>query len=86
LATGVPAATDASDLDLLVRVPRLEPDVLAQLTDVHQTFATQPARIDCQIETDWGAFALAELIADRPEILMRTRTGPQLVSRAAAMS
>ncbi len=85
LATGVSTATDASDLDLLMRLPHVGPDVLAQLTHLHRLFMEQPAHIDCQIETVWGAAALAELIADQPEILMRTGTGPRLVSRAVTV-
>jgi phosphoribosyl-dephospho-CoA transferase len=86
LATGVPTATEESDLDLLVRVPRLTPEMLAQLAELDRLIAGQPARIDCQVETDCGAFSLAELIGSEPEILMRAPTGPKLVSRAVAMS
>lgn len=86
LATGAVTATEESDLDLLVRVPRLGPEVLAQLTALHQLFMEQAARIDCQVETDWGAAALVELMAGRPEILMRTHTGAQLVPRVVAIS
>jgi phosphoribosyl-dephospho-CoA transferase len=85
LATGVPTATGESDLDLLVRVARPVPDVLADLTDLSRLFIGQPARIDCQIETLWGAVALTELVADQPEILIRTAAGPRLVSRAVAV-
>jgi phosphoribosyl-dephospho-CoA transferase len=86
LATGVSTATEESDLDLLVRIPRLTPETLAQLAELDRLFADQPARIDCQVETDCGAFALTELIGGEPEILMRAATGPKLVSRAVAMS
>lgn len=86
LATGVPTATEESDLDLVVRVGRLTAEVLCTLSAMEQVFTTQAARIDCQIDTDCGAVALAELLADQPEILMRTATGPQLISRAVAVS
>lgn len=85
LATGVPTATGQSDLDLLVRVARPVSDVLADLTDLSRLFIGQPARIDCQIETLWGAVALTELVAGQPEILVRTAAGPRLVSRAVAV-
>jgi phosphoribosyl-dephospho-CoA transferase len=86
LATGVSTATDESDLDLLVRVPRLMPNVLAQLTELHGLFMAQTARVDCQVETRWGAVALAELVAEKPEILIRTGTGARLIPRLVAVS
>ena len=85
LATGVPIATDDSDLDLLMRVPLLTPGILACLADLDKLFGQQPARIDCQIETCWGAVALADLLGRQPEILTRTQTGPRLLSRAVAL-
>ena len=86
LATGVPTATEDSDLDLLVRLPRLTPEVLASLAALHELFGQQSARIDCQVETFYGAAALAEVMAGRPDILMKTGAGPTLVSRAVALS
>jgi phosphoribosyl-dephospho-CoA transferase len=86
LATGVPTATGESDLDLLIRASQVTPSILRPLTELHLLFAGQPARIDCQVETPWGAAAFAELTGGQPEILMRTETGPQLVSRATTVS
>jgi phosphoribosyl-dephospho-CoA transferase len=36
--------------------------------------------VDCQIETDDGAIALGELLSGAPEVLVRTPTGPRLIS------
>ncbi|CAN5367062.1 hypothetical protein BH09ACT7_BH09ACT7_61500 [soil metagenome] len=69
-----------------MRVPRPGPNTLDQLADLAQLFSQQPARIDCQVETHWGAVALAELVGGGRDILVRTGAGPQLLSRAVTMS
>jgi phosphoribosyl-dephospho-CoA transferase len=75
LATGRPVVTPDSDLDLIVRVTTLPP--VQELRRLHRDL---PPRADCLIETPDGAFALAELTTGAPQALLRTRTGPRLVS------
>lgn len=81
LATGVPAATSESDLDLVVRAPA----DTAQLAAAYQRLLGWDARVDCQVETRSGAVALAELVLGCDRILARTATGPRLIRRAATM-
>jgi phosphoribosyl-dephospho-CoA transferase len=81
LATGIPTATSASDLDLVVRAPA-DPALLVAL---HHRLAGLDARVDCQVETRWGVVALAEMVSECGEVLMRTATGPLLVSRDVAV-
>jgi phosphoribosyl-dephospho-CoA transferase len=86
LATGVPTATPDSDLDLLIRVPRGAPDVLTRLMALHQKLSLARVRVDCQIETSAGAVALAELIGEQADVMLRTVDGPRLVARATLVS
>lgn len=81
LATGILAATGGSDLDLVVRAP---PDP-ALLVALHHRLTGLDARVDCQVETRWGAVALAEMVSKCGEVLVRTATGPLLVSRDVAV-
>jgi phosphoribosyl-dephospho-CoA transferase len=82
LATGAPTTTQASDLDLIIRVPAvLRRDGAAELLD---RLSALPTRVDCQLETSQGAVALAELAMTTEQILLRTRNGPELVARTAA--
>ena len=83
LATGIPAATTESDLDLLVRVSGGSVSVLAAL---HREFRALVVRIDCQIETPSGAVALAELAGEQSDVMVRTAAGPRLVPRSVAVS
>ena len=53
------------------------------LASLHHAFGSAECRVDCQVETPCGAVALAELVGDRPEVLVRTAEGPRLVDRAA---
>jgi phosphoribosyl-dephospho-CoA transferase len=75
LATGRPAVTPASDLDLIVRAGSLPP-----LDDLRRLHRDLPDRADCLIETPAGAVALAELTSGARQVLLRTTTGPRLVS------
>jgi phosphoribosyl-dephospho-CoA transferase len=65
-----------SDLDLLVRLPRRPArglfDALCTLQD------GQPCRLDIQIDTGAGGFALAEY-ARGGRVLLKTDAGPRLV-------
>ncbi|HVK73893.1 MAG TPA: malonate decarboxylase holo-ACP synthase [Kofleriaceae bacterium] len=78
LATGVPAATPASDLDLIIRQDdrldrRAAGDLLAALLEV-----AAPARIDVLLETPRGGVCLAELAARPAPVLVRTAGGARL--------
>jgi phosphoribosyl-dephospho-CoA transferase len=77
LACGLPVLRPTSDLDLLVRLPRRPLDsVLAALAALAEG---QPCRIDIQVDTGAGGFALAEF-ARGGRVLLKTDAGPRLVS------
>ena len=82
LATGHPAATSTSDLDLLVRVSELQ-GALPTLVSLDHAFGSAECRVDCQVETRCGAAALTELVGGRPQVMVRTADGPRLVDRTA---
>jgi phosphoribosyl-dephospho-CoA transferase len=86
LATAVPTATSKSDLDLLVRVVRGSSEALPRLAALHRELRSLVVRVDCQIETSTGAVALAELVGEQSDIMVRTADGPRLVPRAIAVS
>ena len=77
LACGLPVLRATSDLDLLVRLPRRPSEVtlatLAALMD------GQPCRIDLQVDTGTGGFALAEYVRGGG-VLLKTDAGPRLVA------
>lgn len=76
LASGVATATAISDLDVVMRAPR--PQSRQALIACHAVFASMPCRVDVQLETPFGAVALAEYIADRGSLLVRTPDGARL--------
>ncbi|MEU7827099.1 malonate decarboxylase holo-ACP synthase [Catellatospora sp. NPDC049133] len=81
LATGLPVTGPASDLDLIVRTADLPgPDWAADLLG---EFTGAAVRVDCLIETPAGAVALAEIAAAADRLVLRTATGPRLVTPAA---
>ncbi|KQY07358.1 hypothetical protein ASD37_15085 [Mycobacterium sp. Root135] len=82
LATGHPAATATSDLDLLIRLCELR-RALPALVSLNHAFGSAACRVDCQVETLCGAATLAELVDGRPEVMVRTAEGPRLVDRTA---
>jgi phosphoribosyl-dephospho-CoA transferase len=86
LATAVPTATSKSDLDLLVRVVRGSSEALPRLAALHRELRSLVVRVDCQVETSTGAVALAELVDEQSDIMVRTAHGPRLVPRAIAVS
>ncbi|MGV9712071.1 malonate decarboxylase holo-ACP synthase [Gordonia sp. NPDC003424] len=80
LVTGAPAVAEGSDLDLVVDAPTpLSRDA------AHDCLAVLDgcgARVDLQVATPLGAFALAEwLRQDGGPVALRTGTGPVLTSR-----
>ena len=77
LASGILAMRQDSDLDLLLRAPRRIPRTTA--AELIELLTHSPVRIDVQVETVQGAFALAEWVAGRTRVLLKTATGPFLV-------
>ena len=76
LATGVAAASAASDLDIVVRAPEFWP--LDRALDVVEDLALLPARVDAQLDTPAGAVTLAEYVRGG-RVLVRTPDGPRLI-------
>jgi phosphoribosyl-dephospho-CoA transferase len=80
LASGLPTATSASDLDLLIRAPQRLPIQLAQ--ELVSIFSGRPCRVDAQLETPRGALSLAEYASGQRPLLLRQDGGPILVDDA----
>ena len=83
LATGYPATTQDSDLDLLIRLGALSGFTRAAAPA--SQLSGLPARVDCYLETGHGAVALAELATHPDKIVLRTSDGPRLVTLEQAM-
>lgn len=79
LCTGAATVTPISDLDLVIRADNLNPSVIQQLSTLHGFLSNASSRVDCQVETPFGAVALAELTTDPPQLLVRGFSGPRLV-------
>jgi len=77
LATGIPVIHASSDLDLLIRAPQpLSRELLLRW----QTPLTDAlCRVDTQVDTPLGGFALNEWLRDG-RVLLKTSRGPRLVS------
>lgn len=78
LATEVPVLHDSSDLDLLIRseLPLHRAELVRW-----QTFISQlPCRVDTQIGTPRGGFALTEWLREG-QVLLKTSQGPVLTSQ-----
>jgi phosphoribosyl-dephospho-CoA transferase len=75
LATGVAAASAASDLDVVVRAPESWP--LERAREVVEALTPLPARVDAQLDMPAGAVTLAEY-ARGGHVLVRTPDGPRL--------
>ncbi len=80
LATGAPTTQPSSDLDILLRIDRLTGSVVQRLSTLHAMLSAAPARVDCQIESPAGAFALAELIRADSHVLVKAVSGIRLVA------
>lgn len=77
LATGLAAATPASDLDLLMRVPERLSAATAEW--LLANLSAGPSRVDVQLETPRGAVSLAEYASRARPVLLRQTRGPVLV-------
>ncbi|MBA5689862.1 malonate decarboxylase holo-ACP synthase [Rugamonas apoptosis] len=78
LASELPVLSPTSDLDLLVRAhARLDPAVIAVLNTLQES---APCRLDIQIDTGVGGFALSEYAAGAGRVLLKTARGPLLLA------
>ena len=76
LASGFDVLRPDSDLDLIVRAPLAgDADVLRALAGLLRESET---RVDVQVETPFGAFALQEWIRTGGAVLLKTNRGPLL--------
>ncbi|MGF6817262.1 phosphoribosyl-dephospho-CoA transferase [Paraburkholderia atlantica] len=82
LATHTPTVNEASDLDLLIRVPEpLGLNVAGALVEQLQTLSARVGvRIDAQLETPAGGVALAEWAAGKARVLARHASGPRMIA------
>lgn len=76
LACGLPVLRPDSDLDLLVRAP--QPLSASQAGALAALQANAACRIDIQVDTCAGAFALAEWSRTGRRVLLKTGAGPVL--------
>jgi phosphoribosyl-dephospho-CoA transferase len=76
LATGLPVLRPDSDLDLVVRAP--QPLNSAQAMALAEVQRHPACRVDIQIDTGHGAFALAEWARDGGRVMLKTNDGPLL--------
>ena len=77
LACRLPVLRTTSDLDVVVRLPRRPP--AATLAALAALQGSQPCRIDIQVDTGTGGFALAEYVRGG-RVLLKTDAGPRLVA------
>lgn len=77
LASGLPVLRPDSDLDLLVRAP--EPLETAAVCALASMQAGRECRVDIQVDTGRGGFALSEYARGRGRVLLKTDSGPVLL-------
>ncbi|HGE8301131.1 TPA: malonate decarboxylase holo-ACP synthase [Serratia marcescens] len=77
LATNLPVLHANSDLDLLIRIPKPLPREV--FLHWQESTSALPCRIDTQIETPLGAFALNEWLC-KACVLLKTNSGPLLTT------
>ncbi len=80
LASGLDVLRPDSDLDLILRAP-LATDADA-LRAAAQLLRNVAARVDAQVETPFGAFALQEWVRTGGPVLLKTSGGPILTDDA----
>jgi phosphoribosyl-dephospho-CoA transferase len=76
LASGIDVLREDSDLDLLVRAPSSAD--AAPLREIAAMLRARAARVDLQVETPAGAFALLEWSRTGGRVLLKTALGPVL--------
>lgn len=80
LVTGAAVVTESSDLDIVLDAPEPLPPAAAHAW--HAAIADSPTRVDVQVSTPLGGFALTEwLREDGGPVALRTATGPVLTAR-----
>lgn len=81
LASGLPALHADSDLDLVVRMPQApSAEQCKRLVAVLKNAECLNCRIDLQIDTGHGGFALRDWLASPHQTLLKTDHGPRLVA------
>lgn len=78
LATGAAVLRPGSDLDLLVRAAHAPST--AQVAGLQRLQDRAGCRLDIQVDTGRGGFALNEWLAGRRRVLLKTARGPVLVA------
>ncbi|CAJ0814858.1 Phosphoribosyl-dephospho-CoA transferase [Ralstonia wenshanensis] len=78
LASGLPVLHADSDLDLVLRMPHAPS--AAQRNQLVQVLAETKCRVDLQIDTGRGGFALRDWLASPHQTLLKTDHGPHLVA------
>lgn len=76
LAAGIDVLHAGSDIDLLLLA--LQPLSSAEIAVLRDVIDHGAARIDMQIGTPYGAFALREFLRTQGRVLLKTDTGPLL--------
>ncbi len=78
LASGLAVLRPDSDLDLLVRAPvPLAARLVEELVDLLES---APCRVDIQVDTGRGGFALPEYARGRGRVMLKTAHGPLLLA------
>jgi phosphoribosyl-dephospho-CoA transferase len=79
LATGQAATSPDSDLDLIVRVPDLQPATVDGLWSLHDShFRHLSARVDCLVEGPAGTIGMTELASGARALTVTSRPRPQI--------
>lgn len=78
LASGLPVLHADSDLDLVVRMPRAPST--AQRDQLARLLGDTECRVDLQIDSGHGGFALRDWLASPHQTLLKTDHGPRLVA------
>jgi phosphoribosyl-dephospho-CoA transferase len=76
LASGIDVLHVQSDIDLLVAAPK--PLSQADMEEMDALLNAPEVRLDIQIATPHGAFALRERLRTRGRVLLKTDAGPVL--------
>lgn len=76
LASGIDVLHPESDLDLLIAAPQTLPETA--LKELGAMLDASDVRLDIQIATPAGAFALRERLRTRGRVLLKTDSGPVL--------
>lgn len=77
LASGQPTVTGSSDLDVIISAPGRLSQASARMLSTR--LSSLPVRVDIQVETPFGAFALLEYAREMFRVVLRTPDGPRLV-------